>query len=384
MEVLIGTQPPQDASQYTSVPCYPTPSSDDCQNPDKPADGAFGGKKRARNTANGDIDRLRETRDGNDAGSGGLRRSKRHCDGTKINNYPNNNGAEESLASPPADLNGLSTRTAKVPQRRPLTSEENRVPKASISELYQARSERPNARASPSDYGQPHDPAPGHRKSRAASVESLFVDTRAAQGQACASCGVNRAHLLRLSQNFLRWAGFLDSASLEAALTSGPALSTRDKEAIMLRLAWGALRDYIVAPPCGDESDPTRQQDNFPPLLQDPKNSADDDLSGTVRLTPSSASSDLGDGGHASPDTTEDEDSGSETVGTFRQRSRGQRGRWSPKEEALLRAYVLEDWSWPVIAEKLDRSESGVQQHWRIMEARAKLRGKRGRSGVPA
>jgi hypothetical protein len=46
----------------------------------------------------------------------------------------------------------------------------------------------------------------------------------------------------------------------------------------------------------------------------------------------------------------------------------GQKGKaWSPLDDHRLRAYIVEGTGWPEIAEKLKRPKHFVVLHWRIM-----------------
>jgi hypothetical protein len=162
-----------------------------------------------------------------------------------------------------------------------------------------------------------------------------------------------------------------DDSLFEALLEGDVGLSHTDKSAVMLRLCLGSIRDYgwevatagrqpncliqptTALPECGkvEETDSITSYDSDS-VSDDGNNSQGD--------------SNLSEDGESSGDSDVDNSVGS------KQRSRlgGQRVRWSTLDEQRLRSYVKENKGWSWIADKLCRTETAVEQHWRGMNQR--------------
>ncbi|KPM43721.1 hypothetical protein AK830_g2824 [Neonectria ditissima] len=352
MEVLIKARPSQNATEYTAVPDYPTPSSDDCKFSEKSAKRTVGARKRSCNSASREIKAPQKTRDVNDTVFKDLR-AKRHCGETEINHPPSNPLQDGIPPSPSPDLNELLTRATKFGGSQSgsmLSNTESQCLHALVTTLGESPAETPCTAALPIARSQSFGPRSPGQALTTVSGQFASVDTHEA-----------------LPSN----------ASLEDLLMSETPICGEVKEDIMLRLAFGALRDYILAPPCEGDGNFSKPPCHMPHLASQ---IITDEASNLDQSTLFSSSPSLDEVPHSTRDSGEPSDTESETRDASLRASRGQRGRWSPRDEARLRAYVLEDLSWSVMAEKLGRSESGVQQHWRIMESRDKARRRGGRS----
>ncbi|KAK7408619.1 hypothetical protein QQX98_009221 [Neonectria punicea] len=365
MEVLIRARPPHEATQYASVPNYPTPSSNHSQMSEEPPKNTFARRKRVHRTACSDVEALRDTED-DDGGdfAGGIPPSKRQRDSTAIS-HQNNSFNREALASPPADQKPVSSRpTNQDVVRRGSLGASARVPN-----LHQTPAARLRARVSSSYISQPFAPTVPQKASDASAGSCIIA---AAQTQACTNCGVDRAYLLRLSQNILRWADLPDNESVEASLTSGISLSPRDRETIMLRLAHGKLRDYILGSLCGDAKGPLAEESRWPQSVRAPSETAHSFFPSMDKVAQCPNADDTGSDTSDATGDTNDDSQEFDKVQIKLSKPRGRRVRWSEDEEARLQECVMKGMEWRQIATELNRSESGVQQHCRLMEQRGK------------
>lgn len=364
IEVLIKARPPQGAPQYPSVPDYPTPSSDDCHIIEEPAK-VCGGKKRARKTTCSDVEALRDSEDEDDRGiAGGIPRSKRQCNAAATS-YQYSDARRQRLASPSVELNHVLTRAT----HQGAVERGCSVTSAGVSEPQETPAARLRERASSSDSSQL--PAPLILwKADGASAGSRIVS--AAQVQACTNCGLNRAHLLRLSQSILRWADMPNNQSLGASITSGIPLSARKVEAIMLRLALGELRDYVLGALSGDDNEPPAEESRSSWSAQAPRETVHSVSLSVGKAAQCSSADDTSSVNSDATSDTKDNKQDFAKPQVKLARPRGTRERWSEAEEHRLQKCVVEGMDWPQIATELNRSESGVQQHCRIMAMRGK------------
>jgi hypothetical protein len=163
----------------------------------------------------------------------------------------------------------------------------------------------------------------------------------------------------------------------ESILTGDAPLSTLERGAIMLRLAVGDLRDYLLEPLFEEEME----------LLAHKSQSfhstrARNKTAHTLALSTGMAAhhSDTEDGSIATRNTTHSVKDDNHKLSKARtenaqikvRKPRGRPPRWTTDDEDRLKEYLMKGMNWLDIAMELNRSDSAVQKHAQIMDQNEK------------
>ncbi|KAK6858573.1 hypothetical protein PG995_005137 [Apiospora arundinis] len=165
----------------------------------------------------------------------------------------------------------------------------------------------------------------------------------------CHVCGFSPERLLQLTD------------SVEMLLASRTSLSDGETSRVMLQLLIGSVRDFV---------DLSHQERTIIQSSDSLKLEHAYTMDATVQLGEEMEVSSDDESTEGTDDSNSQSD-GAASDGTsssiLDEGQRYKRRRWSELEEAGLRAWVREgkDWNW--IADKLQRSEAAVSQHWIIM-----------------
>jgi hypothetical protein len=347
IEVLIKARPPYDTMQYETVSDYPTPSSDHSQTSAEPAKHSPTQRKRTRQTAFNDSQAIKEAGDNNANVPYGLHRPKRQRD-SKLTSQ-NSGKSRQRLDGSTSSMTGNNHEA--MPRGSSITS-------ASSLKSQHAHATRSRGTASS-----------GERSQVALSVSRASASSEPSmigvlQNQACTSCGVDRAYLMRLSQNILRWADLPDSESL---LTKGTSLSVVERGTIMLCLAIRDLRDHLLEPLFEEDIEVhTHKSQSFHRTRARSRTAYTPALSADL----AEHYSDTADGSSARNHKLSE--ARTENTRTKVCKPRGRPPRWTTDDEDRLQEYLLNGMDWPDIATKLNRSESGVQKHAQTMDQNEK------------
>ena len=200
-------------------------------------------------------------------------------------------------------------------------------------------------------------------------ASSLPAKECTGQTNRCYACGISPPVLLGVAKKALAFGG-LDS------LLEGPETELLPSQSaiLVMRSCLSLIEKHIsegresaVAPrTLSNQVEP--ESDNQANVVSDDESAEEQDSDGTMTedsLSSVEAGSDdearSDDEAGSDDEARSDDDTGSDNS------QRGQRRRWSPLDERRLTAYMMEKLSIASIATKLNRSESAVMQHWRIM-----------------